>query len=92
MESRKLTQTKHITKREERDYLDKVLALLNHLKPLMNLWRALISALDIEFEPSKRPLARVLNLLRAGQIQRSCSIVSNVSSSHLFQIPVIYQP
>ena len=32
------------TKRRARDYTDEALALLNHLKPLMNLWKALKSA------------------------------------------------
>ena len=37
--------------KRERDYNDEALALLNHLKPLMNLWRALMSALDTEYTP-----------------------------------------
>ena len=44
------------TKRREPEYNDEALALFIHLKPLMNLWRALMSALDREFEPSKKPL------------------------------------
>ena len=51
---------------KERNYNLEDLALFSHLKLLMNLWRALILALDTEF-----------NLLRAGQLQRRCSIVSN---------------
>ena len=76
-------QTKTKNKKGERDYTDEALALLNHLKPLMNLWRALMSTLDTEFKPSKKPLTRLvnLNLLRTGQLQRTFSIVSNSSSS-----------
>ena len=71
------------TKIGEHDYTDEALALLNHLKPLMNLWRALMLALDIELKLSKQPPKMVLsfNLLRAGQLQRRCSTVSNSSSS-----------
>ena len=58
------------TKWGERDYTDEAISLFNHLKPLMNLWRALMSALDTEFKSSKKPLPRVLNLLRAVQLQR----------------------
>ena len=38
------------TKRGGRDYTDESLALFNHRKPLMNLWRALVSALDTELK------------------------------------------
>ena len=55
MESGGITQTKVNTKRGERNYTDEALALLNHLKPLMNLWRALMSALDTEFKLSQSP-------------------------------------
>ena len=41
------------TKKDERHYTNEVLTLLNHLKLLMNLWKALIFALDTEFKPSK---------------------------------------
>ena len=60
------------TIREESDYTDEALAFLNRHKLLINLWKALISALDTEFKPSKKPLPRVLNLnlLRARQLQR----------------------
>ena len=75
-----ITETKQNNK-GERDYTDEALAILNQLKLLMNLWRALMSVFDIEFKPSKKPLPRVfnLNLLRTGQLQRSCSTVSNFS-------------
>ena len=78
-----VTQTRHNKRVGERDYTDEVLAPLNQPKPLMNLWRALMSALDTEFKISKKGLPRVLNLNlpRAGQLQRRCSIVSNSSSS-----------
>ena len=36
------------TKRGERHYTNEVLALLNYLKPLMNLWRALMTALEFK--------------------------------------------
>ena len=49
MGSGRLTQTKE----RERDYTNEDLALLSHLKPPMNLWRALMSALDTEFKSSK---------------------------------------
>ena len=66
MGSGEIKQTKK-TKRGERKYTDIALALLNHLKLLMNLWRALISPLDTEFKSSKKTLLREfkLNLLRA---------------------------
>ena len=50
------------TKRGECDYTDEALAILKHLKLLMDPWRALMSALDTEFKPSKKPLPKVLNL------------------------------
>ena len=66
------------TKSGERD---EALALLNHLQPLLDLRRALMSALDTEFKSSKNPLrVLILNLLRAGQFQSRCSAVSNSSS------------
>ena len=34
-----ITQTKTKRKKGEGDYTDEALALLNHSKPLMNLWR-----------------------------------------------------
>ena len=70
------------TKREECDYSNEALAFVNHLKLSMNLCRAFISAVDTESKPSKKPSARVLNFnfLRAGQLQRKCSIVFNSSS------------
>ena len=40
MISDRITQIK--TNKVERNYTDEALALLNHLKPLMNLWRALM--------------------------------------------------
>ena len=55
------------TKRGERDYTDEALALLKHIKPLMNLWTALMTTLDTEFKPIKKPLPRLINL------QRRCS-------------------
>ena len=78
----------HLLLQGERDYTDEALAHLNYLKPLKNLWRALMSALDKEFKHLKKPLQSVLNLnlLRAGQLQRSCSTVSNSSSWSLGQI------
>ena len=36
-------------KRGKRDFTNEDLALPNHLRLLMNLWKALISALDTEF-------------------------------------------
>ena len=64
MENERITQTKTKPKNGERDYTDEALIVL---KPLMNLWRALMSTLDTEFKPSKKPLPRALNpnLLRA---------------------------
>ena len=58
------------TKRRESDNTNEALALLKHLKLLMNLWKTLISAIDTEFKPSKKPLPRVanLNLLRTEQL------------------------
>ena len=53
---------------------------LTQPKPLMNLWRALISAIDTEFKLSKKILSIILNLPRAGQLQSRCSIVFNFSS------------
>ena len=56
------------TKRVERDYTDEALNYIENylenydLKPLMNLWRALMSALDTEFKSSRRHLLIVLNL------------------------------
>ena len=41
-------------KTEKGDYTDEALALLNHLKPVMNLWRALMLALDMKFKTSKK--------------------------------------
>ena len=73
MGSKGITQTKNKTKKGERNYTVEALALLNHLKPLMNVWRTLKSALDTEFKPN-------LNLLRAGKLQRKCSTVSNSSA------------
>ena len=35
---------------------------MNQPKPLIDLWRALMSALNTEFKRSKKPLPRVLNL------------------------------
>ena len=51
------------------------LATLNQLKLIMNLWRALKSALDTEFKTSKKPLPRVFNLilLKVGQLKIRCS-------------------
>ena len=82
-EAEELHRPKTNQKGAECDYTDEALALLNHLKPIMNLWRALMSALDTKFKPLKKPFPRVLNLnfLRAGQLQRGYSIVSNSSSS-----------
>ena len=62
MESGGITHTKTKTKRGERDCTDEVLALLNNHKALMNLWRALISALETESKPLKKPLPRVFNI------------------------------
>ena len=43
-------QTENKTKRGERDYTDVALTL-NHLQPLLNLWSALMWALDSKFKP-----------------------------------------
>ena len=63
-----ITQIINKTKMRERDYTDEALALLNHIKLLMKLSRALISALNTELKHLKKPLLSVLNfnLLRAG--------------------------
>ena len=66
---RNYTDQKQNNKWGEHDYTDAALALLNRLKPLMNLCGALMLALDTEFKPSKKPLIRVLNLLRSEQLQ-----------------------
>ena len=50
-----LHRPKNKIKRGERDYTDEALALLHHFKPLMNLWRALMSALDTEEAPTRAP-------------------------------------
>ena len=49
-------------KRGERDYTHKALVSLNELK-VMNLWRVLKSALDIEFKLSKKDKTRILYLV-----------------------------
>ena len=54
-----ITQTKQ---KEERDCNDEALALLNQPKLLMNLWRALKSALDTEFKASKKSIKRMKRL------------------------------
>ena len=51
--------------KRERDCTEEALAHLNQLKLIRSLWRALVSAFDTEFKPSKKPLLRVPNLLRA---------------------------
>ena len=61
MRSCGIIQAKQNTKRREHNFTYEALALLNHLKLLMNLWRDLISALDREFKTSKKPLLRILN-------------------------------
>ena len=75
------TQTKQNTKRGECDYTDEAPAPLNQPKLIMNLWRALMSALDTEFRLSKKALQRILKLPRALQLQRRCLIVFNSPSS-----------
>ena len=50
------------TKKGERNYADEAPAFPNLLKLLINLWRALMSALDTEFKSSKKSLLKVLNL------------------------------
>ena len=59
------------------------LATLNKPKLLKNEWRALIPAFDTQFKSLKKALPTVLNLNlpRAEQLQRRCSIVSNSFSS-----------
>ena len=52
------TQNKQNKKRKTH-YTDEDLALLNRPKLLMDLWIALMSALDTEFKPSKKPLSRL---------------------------------
>ena len=54
--SLKRKDSRGLRKKERKyDYNDEAIVLLNHLKLLMSLWRALISALDTEFKPSKKP-------------------------------------
>ena len=67
------------SKNGEREYTDEALALFNQPK-IMNLWRALMSALDTEFKLFKKILSRVLNLNlpRTGQLHRRSSLVSNL--------------
>ena len=50
-----MTQTKSKTKKGESEYTNEDLAILNHFKPLKNLWRELMSAFDTEFKPTKGP-------------------------------------
>ena len=59
MGSAGITQIKNKIKKGEHDYTVETLTLFNHLKPLMNLWRALMSALDTEFKPSMKPLLQL---------------------------------
>ena len=54
-EAEELHRPKRNKKKGERDYADKALALL---KLLMNLWRALISALDTEIKSLKEVPAK----------------------------------
>ena len=92
MGSSEITQTKQ-NKKGELDYTDEALALLNLL---MNLWKALMSALDPQFKPSKKPLlteASILNLLRVGQLQKRSSNVLKCSSSGWDLVPSVnYNP
>ena len=46
------------SKRAERDYTNEALALLNHIKAVMNLWKALMSALNTEFKSSNKAPAK----------------------------------
>ena len=48
----------------ERDYSDETLAHLNQAKLLINLWRALMSALDTEFKPAKKPQPQLTYMQR----------------------------
>ena len=62
-----ITQTRNIN-----NYTDEALASLKKPKLLMNLWRALISALGTEFKLTGKALHVVLNLSEVGQIQKRC--------------------
>ena len=80
-------------KRGESDYTDEALAFLNDLKLLMNMWRAMISGLDIELKLSKKPLPRVLNLniLRGGQLSLKTEKQSYQKKKvYLFNKSIIY--
>ena len=59
------------TRKGEGNYTDEASALLNHLKPLKNLWRVLMLALDTEFKSSKGLLPKSSIYSGAGSYRSS---------------------
>ena len=59
----------------------KALAFLNHLKPLMNLCRALMLTLDTEFKKSKKLLRGFLNLLLLAMIEVAVVVESSFNNA-----------
>ena len=56
MENGKRSNYTHQKKIGQRDYTDEALVLLNHFRPLMNLWRALMSDSKVQRSPCQGSL------------------------------------